>query len=69
MSIPSFLPSIGRQSSEQRHFNSQAEGQGPFKQAIMYAYNKSNEKQVKETLSTMESELASSLQQYVDKSD
>ena len=42
----------------------QAEGQGPFKQATVYAYNnKSNKKQVKETVSIMESELAFSLQQ------
>ena len=51
--IVSFLPSAGGQGSEQRHFNSQAEGQGPLKQAIMYDYNnKSNGKQVKETVST-----------------
>ena len=42
-----------------RHF-SQAEGQGPLRQAIMYDYNnKSNERQVKEIVFNMESELAS----------
>ena len=42
------------------------EGEGPFKQAIMYDYiNKNNEKQVKETVSNMESKLASSLQQFL----
>ena len=41
-----------------------AEGRGPLAQAIKYDYNnKSNEKQVKETVSNMESELASFLQQ------
>ena len=46
--IVSFLPSAGGQGSEQRQFNSQAEGQGPLKQAIMYDYNnESNGKQVK----------------------
>ena len=51
--VSSFLPSAGGQGSEQRHFNSQAEAQGPLKQAIMYDYdNKSNGKQVKETVST-----------------
>ena len=62
MLISSFLPSTGGQGSEQRHFNSQAEGQSPFKQSIMY--NKSPEKQVKETVSNLESELASSLQYH-----
>ena len=48
-----------------RHFNSQAEGQGPFTQAITYdCNNKSPEKKVKETVSSMESELASSLQHH-----
>ena len=43
---------------------SQAEGQDPLRQSIMYDYNnKSNKKQVKETVSNMESELTSSLQQ------
>ena len=43
---------------------SQAEGQEPLRQAIMYDYdNKNNTSQVKETVSNMESELASSLQQ------
>ena len=56
--ISSFLPSTGGQGSEQRHFNSQAEGQGSLRQAIMYDYtNKSNREQVKET-SSLESELA-----------
>ena len=42
----------------------QAERHGPLRQAIKYDYNnKSNEKQVKETVSNMESELASFLQQ------
>ena len=51
--VSSFLPSAGGQGSEQRLFNSQAEGQGPLKQAIIYDYNnKSNGKQVKETVST-----------------
>ena len=48
--ISSFLPFTGGQGSEQRHFNSQAEGQGSLRQAIMYDYtNKSNREQVKET--------------------
>ena len=43
---------------------SQAEGQGPLKQAIIYDYNnKNNEKQAKETILDVKSELASSLQQ------
>ena len=43
---------------------SQTEGQGPLKQAIIYDYNnKNNEKQAKETILDMKSELASSLQQ------
>ena len=57
--ISSFLqPFTGGQSqiiflwAEQRHFNNWAEGQGPLRQAIKYNYNnKSNEKQVKETVS------------------
>ena len=65
MLISSFLPSTGGQGSEQRHCNSQAEGQGPFTQAIMCdCNNKSPEKKVKETVSNMESELASSLQHH-----
>ena len=53
MLVSSSLPSAGGQGSEQRLFNSQAEGQGPLKQAIIYDYNnKSNGKQVKETVST-----------------
>ena len=40
----------------------QAEGQGPLRQAIKYDYNnKSNKKQVKGTVSNMESNLAFSL--------
>ena len=51
--ISSFLLSTGGQGSEQRHSNSQAEGQGSLKQAIMYDYNnKSDGKQVKETVPT-----------------
>ena len=43
---------------------SQAEGQDPLSQAIMYdCNNKNNKKQVKETVSHMGSELTSSLQQ------
>ena len=42
------------------------EGEGPFKQAIMYDYiDKNNEKHVKEAVSSMESKLASSLQQFL----
>jgi len=42
------------------------EGEGPFKQGIMYDYiNKNNKKQFKETVSNMESKLASSLQQFL----
>ena len=49
MLISSFLPSTGGQSSEQRHFNSQAEGQDSPREAIMYDYNKkSNGKQVRQ---------------------
>ena len=41
---------------------SQAQGQGPLRQAIKYDYNnKSNKKQVKGTVSNMESNLAFSL--------
>ena len=57
--ISSFLPSIGGQGSEQRHFNSQAEGQDSLEQDVMYDYNnRSNGKQVKGTVPT-ESELTS----------
>ena len=43
---------------------SQEEGQGPLRQAIKYDYNnKSNKKQIKETVYNMESELASSLKE------
>ena len=43
-------------------FNSPAEEQDSMKEAIMYdCNNKSNKKQVKERVSNMESELASSL--------
>ena len=43
---------------------SQAEGQGPLRQAIKYDYNnKSNKKQINETVYNMESELASSLKE------
>ena len=39
--------------AEQRQFNSQAKGQNPFRQAIMYGYNNSNnKKQAKETVPT-----------------
>ena len=52
MLVSSFLPSTGGQGSEQRHFNNQAEGQDSWRQATMYGYNnKSNEMQVKETVS------------------
>ena len=62
MLISSFLPSAGGQGSEQRHFDSQAEGQDSLMQALLCDYNnKSNEKQVKETVSNMECKLASSL--------
>ena len=37
----------------------EAEGQGPLRQAIVYYSNKSNKKEVKETASSMELELAS----------
>ena len=41
------------------------EGEGPFKQGIMYdCINKNNKKQFKETVSNMESKLAS-LQQFL----
>jgi len=51
--------------AEQRHFSlPSSTGQGPLRQAIKYDYNKSNKKQVKETISNMESELASSLQHF-----
>ena len=49
-------------SAEQRHFSLQSSrGAGYSRQAIKYDYNKSKEKQVKQTVSNMESELASSL--------
>ena len=51
--MASFVPSTGGQGSEQSHFKSQAEGQGSLRQAILCNYNnKSNEKQVKETVPT-----------------
>ena len=51
--ISSFLPAVYRWTGEQRHFNNQVEGQGSLRQAIMYDYNnKSNGKQVKETVPT-----------------
>ena len=51
--ISSFLPSTGGQGSEQRRLNSQVEGQGSLRQAIIYEYNnKSNGKQVKEAFPT-----------------
>ena len=51
--ISSFLPATGGQGSEQRHFNSQAERQDTLRQAIPCDYNnKSNEKQIKETVPT-----------------
>ena len=51
--ISSFLPSTGGQGSEQRHFNSQAEGQDSLGQAAMCDYsNKSNREQVKDTVPT-----------------
>ena len=50
--ISSFLPSTGGQGSEQRRFNSRVEGQGSLRQAIIYDYNKSKGKQVKETVPT-----------------
>ena len=37
--ISPFLPSIGRQSPEQKHFNSQAEGQAIMTEAGQYDYN------------------------------
>ena len=50
MSISSFWPPPGGQDSEQRHSNSQAEGQDSLRQAILYNYNNARvEKQVKET--------------------
>ena len=49
MLISSFLPSTGGQGSEQRHFNSQAEGQDSLEQDIMYDYNnRSKESKSKE---------------------
>ena len=64
MLISSFLPSIGGHGSEQRHSNSQAEGQDSLMQTILHDHDdKSNKKQVKETVPTWESELASSLKQ------
>ena len=60
--VSSFLPSIGRQAPEQRHFNGQAEGQGPLRQAITYDYNnKSNGKQVQEAIPTRKIAIAFSL--------
>jgi len=50
VSISSFWPPPGGQDSEQRHSNSQAEGQDSLRQAILYNYNNArHEKQVKET--------------------
>ena len=51
--ISSFLQSTGGQGSEQSHFKSQAEGQDSLRQLVLYDYNnKSNEKQVEETVPT-----------------
>ena len=51
--ISSFLPSTGGQGSEQRHFNSWAEGQDSLGQAAMCDYsNKSNREQIKGTVPT-----------------
>ena len=52
--ISSFLPSTDGQGSEQRHFNSQAEGQDSLRQAIIYwiIVTKSNGKEVEETATT-----------------
>ena len=51
--ISSFLPSTGGQGSEQKHFNSQAEGQDSLRQAAMCDYsNKSNREPVKDTVPT-----------------
>ena len=53
MSVSSFLPPTGGQDSEQRRFNSEEEGQGSLRQAILYDYNNAcHEKQVKETVPT-----------------
>ena len=50
---------------EQGHVYSQAERQGPLRQFIKYDYEwQKQRKQVKETVSNMESELPSSPQQY-----
>ena len=52
--VSSFLPSIGRQGSEQRHFSLTARQSGQIlRKTIMYDYNnKSNGKKVKETVSS-----------------
>ena len=51
--ISSFLQSTGGQGSEQSRFKSQAEGQDSLRQLVLYDYNnKSNEKQVEETVPT-----------------
>ena len=54
MLISSFLPFTGGQGTEKGTLvYSQPEGQGSLRQAIMYDHNnKSNEKQVKETVPT-----------------
>ena len=53
MSVSSFLPPTDGQDSEQRRFNSQDEGQGSLRQAILYDYNNArHEKQVEETVPT-----------------
>ena len=39
MFISSFLLSTGGQGSEQRHFNSQAEGQDSLMQTVVYDYS------------------------------
>ena len=65
-----FYSQVGRNKSSLPELNkdtlvySQAEGAGSSRQAIEYDYNnKGNEKQVKEIVSNMESELVFSLQQ------
>ena len=60
--ISSFLPPTGIQDPEQRHFNGQAEGRSPLRQAVMCDYNnKSNGKQVQEAVPTRKVRIAFSL--------
>ena len=64
MLISSFLPSTGGQGSEQRHFNSQAEGQDFWGKPFCMIIITKAAKACHRNSSNMELELASSLQHF-----